>query len=128
MHTHSLPSFLPQTIAYTYILGACTIYLLTAKISAQQIFQSCGEAVNTTFCSDTPSCTMTGCTDNGIVSIDNTVWLLITAALFYPFIHIRHLSDAGLLSYIGMYICLYCSLSIDGIIASTMWASSARMI
>ena len=37
-----------------------------------------------------------------MVDLPETVWLLITAAAIYPFIHIRHLSDAGFLSYIGV--------------------------
>ena len=92
-----------QSIAYTYILGAITIYLLTMKISLMEILQKCEDTTtDDDVCSSAPSCAMSGCTTLGVANLHDTVWLLITCAIVYPFIHIRSLSDAGLLSYLGV--------------------------
>jgi proton-coupled amino acid transporter len=82
-------------VGYVYILGSCTIYLTTMKISIMQVLQKC--TVDTL-----PSgCSMVGCTEHGHVDLHPTFWLLIAAAILYPFIHIRTMADISYVSYVG---------------------------
>eukprot|EP00730_Choanoeca_flexa_P017978 TRINITY_DN8717_c0_g1_i1.p1 TRINITY_DN8717_c0_g1~~TRINITY_DN8717_c0_g1_i1.p1 ORF type:complete len:470 (+),score=101.85 TRINITY_DN8717_c0_g1_i1:126-1535(+) len=85
-------------IGNIYILGSCTIYLVTCKLSLMQLFQkppANGDAASA-------DCTNTGSTKHGIADLSSTAWLLIAAAILYPLIHIRSLSEAGIVSYIGV--------------------------
>lgn len=87
-----------QIIGSVFILGSCTIYLVTCKISVMEVFQRC--AANSSATDN--SCSLVGCSDRGLADIDPTLWLLITAAVLYPLVHIRSLSDATIVSYIGV--------------------------
>jgi proton-coupled amino acid transporter len=87
-----------QIIGGAFILGSCTIYLVTCKISIMEVFQGC--PANTT--AGNTTCDLTGCTEHGIADIDPTLWLVITAATLFPLIHIRSLADASIVSYVGV--------------------------
>ncbi|EDQ89622.1 uncharacterized protein MONBRDRAFT_25158 [Monosiga brevicollis MX1] len=86
-----------SAIGNTYVLGSCTIYLTTCKLSLEQIFQKCPDAASTV----SAACSDTGCYSHGIADLSNTTWLIIAALILYPLVHIRTLSEAGIVSYVG---------------------------
>ena len=49
----------------------------------------------------------------GVADLPDTVWLLLTMAFVYPFIHIRTLSDAGAWLYIYYINHLICCVSLS---------------
>lgn len=114
-----------QAIAYSYILGSMTIYLITMRISVMGMFQRCtvvapsnhgnytstdyysGQAYATESTPTESSCTTSDCGEQscsplGKADLHQTTWLLITAALTYPFIHFRSMDDATPVAYLGV--------------------------
>ncbi len=101
-------------IAYAYLLGSCTIYLITMKISIMEIFQECpststtpaplwSEPALTAEACATSSCGNSGCSStHGVTHLHETAWLFIVAAITYPFLQIRTMADAAIVSYIGV--------------------------
>eukprot|EP00045_Choanoeca_perplexa_P019395 m.2746 g.2746 ORF g.2746 m.2746 type:complete len:469 (+) comp4000_c0_seq1:99-1505(+) len=87
-----------NVIGNIYILGSCTIYLVTCKLSLMQLFQKPPTNPDPV----SADCSNTGYTHHGVADFSSTVWLLMAAAILYPLIHIRSLSDAGIVSYIGV--------------------------
>lgn len=85
-------------VAYSYIIGACTIYLTTVKISYMEIFQKC-DTSNTTIAA---VCDQPACSSMGVTSLSSTAWLCISVLSVFPLIHFRSLSDAGFVSYVGV--------------------------
>lgn len=49
-----------------------------------------------------PQCNDGGCSHNGSANFSTTVWLLISAAILFPLIQLRSLSDAGIVAYVGV--------------------------
>eukprot|EP00051_Salpingoeca_urceolata_P006025 m.80099 g.80099 ORF g.80099 m.80099 type:complete len:458 (+) comp14651_c0_seq2:303-1676(+) len=99
-------SYFVSTIGYTYILGTCTIYLITMKISVMEVLQKCEkphpglllvQATNTT-----NTCSSSGCSSKGVADLHDLVWLFIVCALVYPLTYLRSLADAAWVSYVGV--------------------------
>eukprot|EP00051_Salpingoeca_urceolata_P006024 m.80087 g.80087 ORF g.80087 m.80087 type:complete len:313 (+) comp14651_c0_seq1:303-1241(+) len=118
-------SYFVSTIGYTYILGTCTIYLITMKISVMEVLQKCEkphpglllvQATNTT-----NTCSSSGCSSKGVADLHDLVWLFIVCALVYPLTYLRSLADAAWVSYVGVativvvnsVILVYCVVSPD---------------
>ncbi len=85
-------------IAYSYIIGACTIYLTTVKISYMEIFQKCPDPPEAI----ASICDQPACSDLGITTLSPTAWLCISLLSIFPLIHFRSLSDASYVSYVGV--------------------------
>ena len=92
-------------IAYSYIVGACTIYLTTMKITLMEVFQMAdycpvndyNQTSHDIACGSIPACS-----PYGMVKLGQSTWLFIALACTFPLVHIRSLSDAGIVSYIGV--------------------------
>lgn len=89
-----------RVIGSIYMLGSCTIYLVTCKISLMLVFQKTqppghGPAVPA-------ECVTTGSSNDGIANLSQNVWLVVVAGILYPLIHIRSLADATVVALVGV--------------------------
>eukprot|EP00049_Salpingoeca_infusionum_P018686 m.358335 g.358335 ORF g.358335 m.358335 type:complete len:507 (+) comp18115_c0_seq1:224-1744(+) len=109
-----------QVLLFTYLQGVCTLYLLTLKLSMEQMMRRCETApVVTTLAPTTTTTTTTidrsgihdnrvlqcdsqACSDHGFASLPDAVWLIIAAVLVFPFVHFRSLAQARWLSWVGV--------------------------
>eukprot|EP00055_Hartaetosiga_balthica_P007129 m.24101 g.24101 ORF g.24101 m.24101 type:complete len:505 (-) comp5617_c0_seq1:1048-2562(-) len=94
--THNFWRHFVQIIGTIYVIGALTIYLTTCRLAMMQIFQKCPSAPSN------PSCGQDSCTKHDVVDWSSNVWLVLAAALLFPVIQIRSLSETGIVSYIGV--------------------------
>ena len=89
-----------SVIGSVYMLGSCTIYLVTCKISLMLVLQKTqppgtGPAVPA-------QCVTTGSSNDGIADLSENIWLVAVAALLYPLVHIRSLADASIVAVVGV--------------------------
>lgn len=89
--------FLVTVVAYSYIIGSCTIYLTTMKICLMEMIQKCEDISTLGAICDQPACST-----QGVANLSSTVWLLISMLCVFPLIHFRSLSDASIVSYFGV--------------------------
>lgn len=91
--------FFVTVVAYSFIIGACTIYLTTIKICLMEMIQTCPSDSGTLdpIC-DEPACS----SSHGIADLPSTGWLLIAMLCVFPLIHFRSLADASFAAYFGV--------------------------